>query len=56
MPKIDNNGQDPHLKSPFLKYVLIIAIVAALVIFVAPKVIEIYDNNVDDTEERADNS
>jgi hypothetical protein len=56
MPKVGNQGADPHLKSPFFKYVIIIAIIAALVYFVAPKVIEIYNNNVDDTESRANNS
>ena len=56
MPKVGKQGADPHLKSPFFKYVLIIALIAALVYFVAPKVIEIYNNNVDDTERRADNS
>lgn len=56
MPKVGRQGPDPHLKSPFLKYVLIIGIILLLVIFVVPKAIEIYNNNVDETSERADNS
>ena len=56
MPKVGKQGADPHLKSPFLKYVIIIAIVAAIVYFIAHKVIDIYNDNVDDTENRADNS
>lgn len=56
MPKVGRQGPDPHMQSPFLKYVLIVIVILLLVIFVAPKVIEIYNNNVDETSERANNS
>lgn len=56
MPKVGRQGPDPHMKSPFLKYVLIVVIIALLVIFVAPKIIEIYNDNVDEISERANNS
>lgn len=52
MPKI--GGQvDPHLKSPVLKYILLIVIIALLLIFVVPKVVDIYNDNLEDTNERA---
>lgn len=56
MPKVGGNQKDPHLKSPFLKYILIILVVAFLVFVVAPKVVEIYNTNLNDTNERAENS
>lgn len=46
-------SNDPHMKSPVLKYILIIIIVALLLIFVAPKVVDIYNDNLDETNERA---
>ena len=51
----DNMGtrKDPHMKSPTPKYILIIIIVALIAIFVAPKVMEIANDNLDDVEERA---
>lgn len=51
----DNMGsrKDPHMKSPMPKYILIAVVVAILVIFVAPKVYEIYQDNLNDTENRA---
>lgn len=54
MPKVGR--QDPHMKSPWPKVILIVIIVAILVIFVAPRVVEIYNDNLDDTNERADAS
>jgi hypothetical protein len=54
MPKIGK--KDPHMKSPWGRYILIIAIIALLVIYVAPKIVEIYNDNLHDTEERANNS
>ena len=55
MPKV-GGGPDPHLKSPWPKIIFIILIVALLVIFVAPKVIDIYNDNLHDTNDRANNS
>lgn len=54
MPKVGK--KDPHLKSPIGKYLLIILIVGLIVYFVAPKIVEIYNDNLHDTEKRADNS
>ena len=52
----DNMGsaKDPHMKNPMPGYILIAVIIALLVIFVAPKVFEIADDNLDDVEDRAD--
>ncbi len=55
MPKI-GAGPDPHLKSPWPKAILIVIIVALLVIFVAPKIIEIYNDNLRSTNSRANKS
>ncbi len=55
MPKVGRQ-QDPHMKSPWPKLLLIIAIVALLLIFVAPKIVDIYNDNLDETNERAANS
>ena len=54
MPKVGK--QDPHMKSPWPKYILIVIIVAILVFVIAPKIVEIYNDNLNDTNERADNS
>lgn len=54
MPKVGK--KDPHMKSPLPRLLLIIAIVALLVIFVAPKIIDIYNDNLEETNERATNS
>lgn len=54
MPKVGN--VDPHLKSPWPKRLLIIAIVGALLYFVAPKLIDIYNDNLRQTNDRADKS
>lgn len=54
MPKVGK--QDPHMKSPIFKYLLIVLIIGVLVVFVAPKLIEIYNDNLNDTNERANNS
>ena len=51
MPKVGK--QDPHLKSPWPKIILIIAIIGALLYFVAPKLIDIYNDNVRQTNDRA---
>lgn len=53
----DNMGsrKDPHMKSPTPKYILIIIIVALIAIFVAPKVLEITNSNLNDVEDRATN-
>lgn len=48
--------KDPHMKSPLPKFLLIIAVVALLVFLVAPKLVEIYNDNLDETNERANNS
>ena len=45
-----------NLKNPWPKVFLIIIIVILLIIFVAPKVIEIFNDNIDDTSERANKS
>lgn len=50
MPKVGK--KDPHMKSPLPKFFLIVAIIAALVYFVVPKVIEIYNDNLDEMNER----
>lgn len=55
MPKVGGQ-KDPHMKSPWPKLLLIIAIVALLLIFVAPKIVDIYNDNLDETNERAANS
>ena len=51
----DNMGgkRDPHMKNPMPKYILIVIIVALIAIFVAPKVAEIANDNLDDVEDRA---
>ena len=51
----DNIGgrNDPHMKSPLPKFILIVVIIALLVIFVAPVVLEIIRDARSDTEERA---
>lgn len=51
MPKVGK--KDPHMKSPWPKILLILLIVGILVVFVAPKLIEIYNDNLNDTNERA---
>lgn len=45
-----------NMKSPWPKIFLIIVIVALLVIFVAPEVVDIFKDNIDETGERASNS
>ena len=54
----DNIGtsKDPHMKSPMPKYILIVIIIALIVIVVAPKVVEIANDNIDDVENRAEES
>lgn len=54
MPKVGK--QDPHMKSPIGKYILIIIIVALLVFLVAPKLVDIYNDNLNDTNDRMDRS
>ena len=51
----DNMGsrKDPHMKSPTPKYILIIVIIAIISFFIAPKVFEIANDNLEDVEERA---
>ncbi len=56
MHDLMGTSKDPHMKSPMPKFILIAVIVALLVIFVAPKVYEIYQDNLGDTENRAENS
>ena len=51
MPKVGK--VDPHLKSPWPKIILILAIVGALLYFVAFKIIDIYNDNVRQTNDRA---
>ena len=51
MPKVGK--RDPHMKSPWPKVILIIAIVGALLYFVAPKLIDIYNDNLRQTSNRA---
>ena len=51
MPKVGQ--KDPHLHSPWPKILLILAIVGILVVFVAPKVIDIYNDNLKQTDNRA---
>lgn len=53
MPKIGGQ-KDPHMKSPVFKYIIIIALIALILIFVVPKVIDIYNDNLNDVNERAD--
>lgn len=45
-----------NMKSPWPKVFLIAVIVILLIVFVAPKVIEIFNDNIDETGERASNS
>lgn len=56
MHDLMGSRKDPHMKNPTPKYILIAIIVILLAIFVAPKVYEIYNNNLHDTENRAENS
>lgn len=51
----DNMGsrKDPHMKNPTPKYIAIAVIVVILVIVLAPKIYEIYQDNLKDTENRA---
>ena len=51
MPKVGKS--DPHMKSPWPKRILILAIVAALLYFVAPKLVDIYNDNLRQTSNRA---
>ncbi len=48
-------SRDPHMKNPTPKYILIAIIVILLVIFVGPKIYEIYQDNLHDTSNRAEN-
>ena len=41
------------MKSPMPKYILIVIIVALIAIFVAPKIMEITNDNLNDVENRA---
>lgn len=52
----DNMGsrRDPHMKNPTPKYIVIAIIVIILIIIIAPKVYEIYNDNLNDTSNRAD--
>lgn len=52
MPKVGGKV-DPHMKSPWPKVILIILIVALLLIYVAPKVVDIYNDNLNDMDQRA---
>ena len=54
MPKVGK--KDPHMKSPIWTYLLIILIVGVIAYFIAPKIVEIYNDNLHDTEKRANNS
>ena len=54
MPKVSK--KDPHLKSPWPKILLILAIVGVLVVFVAPKIIDIYNDNLNEVDERESKS
>ncbi len=47
-------SKDPHMKNPMPKYILIAVIVILLAIFVAPKIYEIYRDNLNDTTDRAE--
>ena len=52
------SSKDPHMKNPMPKYILIAivsnVVVILLLIFVAPKVYEIYRDNLNDTTDRAE--
>ncbi len=48
------SSKDPHMKNPMPKYILIAIVVILLLIFVAPKVYEIYRDNLNDTTDRAE--
>ena len=48
--------RDPHMKSPWPKIILIAIIIFILVFYVAPKAIDIYNDNLDGTAERASKS
>ncbi len=52
----NENYVDPHMKSPWPKRILIILIVGLILYFVAPKIVEIYNDNLHDNEQRADNN
>lgn len=54
MPKVGK--QDPHMKSPWGKYIIIAIIVALICIYVAPRVIDIYNDNLENVDEKAANS
>lgn len=45
--------KDPHMKSPVPKFLLILLVIGILVFLVGPKLYEIYNDNLDDTNERA---
>jgi hypothetical protein len=55
MPKVGPQN-DPHMSSPWPKRIIILLIIGAALYFVAPKIIEIYNDNLHDTNERAENS
>ena len=48
-------SKDPHMKNPTPKYILIAIIVILLAIFVGPKIYEIYQDNLNDATDRAEN-
>lgn len=54
MPKVGK--RDAHMKSPWPRYILIAIIALIIVFYIAPKVIDIYNDNLNDTNERANNS
>ncbi len=54
MPKVGK--VDPHMKSPWPKIIVIIILIGALLYFVAPKLVDIYNDNLNDTNDRASNT
>ena len=47
---------DPHMSSPWPARILILLIVGAALYFVVPKLIDIYNDNLHNTDNRAGNS
>ena len=47
---------DPHMHSPWPKRLLILLVIGAALYFVVPKLIDIYNDNLHNTDNRAGNS
>ncbi len=50
------NKKDPNMKNPMPKYILLIVLALIIAFILAPKIIDIYNDNVNDTSQRAEDS